>query len=361
MLTARARPRARPTPISPSAAPSGRPTPRGTRHSSPAGSLREVLNAVALVDHHAHGILREPPRTLDEFRGLFCESEDPRQWPHVATAITYRRAIRELAAHFGVEPTEEAVFAHRLAADPLDYAASLLRATNTEVLLVDDGFPPPAISVNWDELGALAGCASAPVMRIETLRRGPRRGRRRARARGFVALKTIAAYRGGLERDQRRRAASRSRPTPATGDPLPVQVHTGFGDADLSLPLARPGLLKPLIERYDTTPFVLLHCYPFVREAGWLAHVYANVFFDLSLTIPHVAQPEQALREALELAPLSKLLYASDAARTPELYFLGATWWRDALAVVLPELGEGEAAARMILRENARALYRLSA
>ena len=78
---------------------------RGGRGIRPAGSLREVLNAVALVDHHAHGILREPPRTLDEFRGLFSESEDPRQWPHVATAITYRRAIRELARHFGCEPT----------------------------------------------------------------------------------------------------------------------------------------------------------------------------------------------------------------------------------------------------------------
>jgi hypothetical protein len=28
--------------------------------------------------------------------------------------------------------------------------------------------------------------------------------------------------------------------------------------------------------------FVLLHNYPHVRQAGWLAHVYANVFFDLS-------------------------------------------------------------------------------
>ena len=64
---------------------------------APAGSLREVLSAIGLVDHHAHGILREPPRTLDEFRGLFSESEDPRQWPHVATAITYRRAIGVLA------------------------------------------------------------------------------------------------------------------------------------------------------------------------------------------------------------------------------------------------------------------------
>jgi predicted TIM-barrel fold metal-dependent hydrolase len=49
---------------------------------------------------------------------------------------------------------------------------------------------------------------------------------------------------------------------------------------------------------------VLLHCYPFVREAGWLAHVYGNVYFDLSLTIPHVSRPAVALAEALELAPV---------------------------------------------------------
>ena len=150
----------------------------------------------------------------------------------------------------------------------------------------------------------------------------------------------------------------------ATGDPLPVQVHTGFGDSDLFLPAARPDLLGPLIERFRETAFVLLHCYPFVREAGWLAHVYANVFFDVSLTIPHVARPAEALYEALELAPVSKLLYASDASQTPELYLLGARWWREALAEVLPVLlpvGEDAVrAARMILRENALALYRLA-
>ena len=123
----------------------------------------------------------------------------------------------------------------------------------------------------------------------------------------------------------------------ATGDPLPVQVHTGFGDSDLLLPAARPGAAqaadRALLAR---PPFVLLHCYPFVREAGWLAHVYANVFFDVSLTIPHVARPAEALYEALELAPVSKLLYASDASQTPELYLLGARWWREALGDVLP-------------------------
>jgi predicted TIM-barrel fold metal-dependent hydrolase len=87
--------------------------------------------------------------------------------------------------------------------------------------------------------------------------------------------------------------------------------------------------------------------------------VYANVWLDLSLTIPHVARPAGAMREALELAPVSKLLYASDAARTPELYYLAAKGWRETLAEVLPELvdDEAEQAGRMILRENALAVY----
>jgi uncharacterized protein len=145
-------------------------------------------------------------------------------------------------------------------------------------------------------------------------------------------------------------------------DPVPVQIHTGFGDPDLLLPLARPGYLKPLFERFPETSFVLLHCYPFVREAGWLASVYPNVYLDLSLTIPHVSRPAAVLAEAVELAPLSKLLYASDAVCAPELYLLAAVWWRDALAEVLPPLlkpGAAEAGARMILRENALRLYRL--
>jgi uncharacterized protein len=68
------------------------------------------------------------------------------------------------------------------------------------------------------------------------------------------------------------------------------------------------------------------------------------------------------VREALELAPVSKLLYASDAARTPELYFLAAKWWRETLAAVLPELldeDDAHDAARRILHANARELYRL--
>jgi hypothetical protein len=323
-----------------------------------AGSLREVLSGVPLVDHHAHGILRDPPRTLDEFRGLFSESPDPRQWPHVASGVTYRRAIAALAEHLGCEPREEAVLEARLAADPDAYTASLLRATGTEWLLVDEGFPPPDAGESWQRMGELAACLARPVLRLETtaLERAPV-----ARADGYAALKTIAAYRGGLDRISEPILVALEA-NEATGDPLPVQVHCGFGDSDLHLWRSDPSYLKPLVERFDGTSFVLLHCYPFVREAGWLAHVYANVWLDLSLAIPHVWRGAELVREALELAPWSKLLYASDAARTPELYFLAARWWRDALADVLAEAlppADAEEAGRAILRENALALYRL--
>ena len=299
--------------------------------------------------------------------------------------MTYRRAIAVLASHFGCEPTEEAVYERRLATAPADYASSLLRATRTGLLLVDEGFPPVDVGTSWQELAELAGCPARPVMRIEQVAEqvgisqlaALRDAVAGARGRGYVALKTVAAYRGGLDLDALPAPARTDRlegapvrdslvaaleANEATGDPLPVQVHTGFGDSDLLLPAARPGLLKPLIERFRATTFVLLHCYPFVREAGWLAHVYGNVFFDVSLTIPHVARPAVAVYEALELAPVSKLLYASDASRTPELYLLGARWWREALGEVLPAVfaeSDAVAAARMILRENALAVYRL--
>jgi uncharacterized protein len=340
----------------------------GRRVIRAAGSFREVLSETPAVDHHAHGILRAPPAGLDEFRGLFSESLDPRQWPHVATGVTYRRAIGVLADHLGCEPTEQAVFERRLATPPADYASSLLRASLTEMLLVDEGFPPAGVSTGWQELGDLAGCAAKPILRIETTPLDAVRDVvSGARAAGYVALKTIAAYRGGLEIDRlpapvRDVLLAALEANEATGDPLPVQVHTGFGDSDLLLPAARPGLLKPLIDRFRRTTWVLLHCYPFVREAGWMAHVYGNVFFDLSLTIPHVASPAAALYEALELAPVSKLLYASDASRTPELYLLAARWWREALGEVLPALlpeVDAATAARMVLRENAMSVYRL--
>lgn len=338
-------------------------------------SLRSELDAVGHVDHHVHSVLRSAPADLSAFRGLFSESPDPRQWPHVATSAAYRRAITLVAARLGCAPTEAAVLERRRATEPGRYAAELIGAAGARVLLVDVAYPPAEGALSLGELADAAGCPAHPILRVEALERDAD-GRladaalsrvATARADGYVALKTIQAYRGGLD--------PAHAPADALEDlqrvleindgaaaPLPVQVHTGFGDTDLRLERASPVYVAPLLERFDRTPFALLHCYPFVREAAWLTSVYANAYMDLSLTMFHVARPAQALAQALELAPASKLLYGSDAVRTPELYLVAAVWWRDALAAVLPELfggADAPAIARMILADNALALYGL--
>jgi predicted TIM-barrel fold metal-dependent hydrolase len=150
---------------------------------------------------------------------------------------------------------------------------------------------------------------------------------------------------------------------------LPVQFHTGFGDADVDLRQANPLHFRPLLQsgRYSRVPWVILHMgYPYVREAAYLASIYANVYVDTSLAIPFAASEAPALlAQLLGLAPTSKLLYASDGFSVPELFWLGAKVARGALARVLEGqivdgvLSEGEAysVAGQILCRNAEAVY----
>src|SRR5262249_54080037 len=77
----------------------------------------------------------------------------------------------------------------------------------------------------------------------------------------------------------------------AAGQGLPVQFHTGFGDDDADLRSANPLHLRPLLqdEALRGAPIVLLHTFPYSREAGYLAGIYSHVYVDLSLTIPFTA------------------------------------------------------------------------
>src|SRR5439155_15509384 len=103
---------------------------------------------------------------------------------------------------------------------------------------------------------------------------------------------------------------------------LPVQVHTGFGDRDLALRDADPALLQPFLAAVEPAgvPVVLLHCYPYQRQAGWLALVYPHVYVDVGLTMTHLGvRAAAALGEFLELAPLRKLMFSTDAYGLPEL------------------------------------------
>jgi predicted TIM-barrel fold metal-dependent hydrolase len=116
---------------------------------------------------------------------------------------------------------------------------------------------------------------------------------------------------------------------------------------------------------------VLLHaCYPYTREGGYLAAVYENVYLDLSYGIPFLGYGEMLAftRQALGVAPISKLLYSSDGIGVPELHWMGATVGRRVLGQTLGELvahgelgvSEAEAAGEDVLRGNAIRLYRPS-
>jgi uncharacterized protein len=371
------------------------------------------LSAIPLIDHHCHA-LRRPGVPLDGagFRRHFSESADPDLAPHLSFSLFYRRGLRDLAALLGCEPDEAAVLAARREPPLETYAGRLFAAANIAALLVDTGFRA-AENYSLDEQRSFLSCAVHEVLRLESLverlivetasfaqlEEAYRAALSDARSRGIVAFKSIAAYRGGLEVRPRTRAEAAAvypvvrtaarrdghvrlsdRPLleymlrlgleEAAAQELPLQFHTGYGDDDADLRTANPLHLRPLLQDQALrgAKFVLLHTFPYSREAGYLAGIYRHVFVDLSLTIPFTAHGgKAAILAALEQAPTSKLLLATDAFSIPELFYLGALYARQSLGAALDQLldegwlaaAEAEQAARQMLHGNAAALYNL--
>jgi hypothetical protein len=152
---------------------------------------------------------------------------------------------------------------------------------------------------------------------------------------------------------------------------LPIQFHVGYGDRDIDLHRCNPLLLTPLLRALEPTgvPVMLLHNYPYHREAGYLAQVFPNVYADLGLAAHNVGSRAPAvLAEALEMVPFGKFLYSSDAFGLPELYYLGSTLFRSALSQFLSArldsgdmtLADAERITRLIGQENAARVYGLS-
>src|SRR5215217_1463258 len=374
------------------------------------------LTQVPVVDNHCHGVMRDQAfGDITGWRQFFTESTDPGMpRDHVASTALYGRLVRKLADFLGCEPEEEAVFAARTGRDGRELTGELLRAANVDTLLLDTGFPPPEEVLPVPELGELGGCRAEPMLRLEVLMQvlltepGSLAHKQEAfadaldhvRGQSYVALKSIAAYRTGLEirewpreeaeesfREFRRAAREGTarlihKPlldtllqvafAQASRQEIPVQFHVGYGDADTDLLLGNPLYLRPLLQRtdYRGMPIVLLHqCYPYTRQGGYLAAVHENVYLDLSYGIPLLGYSEMLsfTRQALGVAPSSKLMYSSDGIEVPELHWMSAIDGRRVIGEVLGELvaygetslTEAEAAGESMLRGNASRLYRL--
>jgi predicted TIM-barrel fold metal-dependent hydrolase len=151
---------------------------------------------------------------------------------------------------------------------------------------------------------------------------------------------------------------------------LPLQLHVGFGDRELDLDRANPLLLLDFLRSVEASkvPVLLLHCYPFEREAGYLAQAFDNVYLDVGLAVNHVGVRSRSLiARSFELAPFTKILYSSDAIGPAELHYLGARLWRNAITGVFgrwiddDEWSEADArrVVELVARENARRVYGL--
>jgi predicted TIM-barrel fold metal-dependent hydrolase len=152
---------------------------------------------------------------------------------------------------------------------------------------------------------------------------------------------------------------------------LPLQFHVGYGDPDLTLHQTNPSLLTELLKRLGAldVPVVLLHCYPYHREAAYLADMFPHVYVDLGLALTFTgASAGRIVAETMEVAPFTKQLYSSDGFGLAELHYLGAQHFRVGLARVLDgwvadgacTVSEAVRIATLIASENARRIYPLN-
>ncbi|WP_227378550.1 amidohydrolase family protein [Haladaptatus halobius] len=364
--------------------------------------IREVVESTPLVDNHAHAVEPLSRETVTEsFASYFTEGDLSQE--NARHTLNYRAVVDLLAERFGDED-EATLLERRADVDIESYSRELLARTNTERILVDDGFP----DVTPAEFAAYTDVDIRPIHRVENAAEEliPNHDSLSSfedafvdhlddvLTAEFVALKTVVAYRTGLDVRRHDRDAIRGAYDAVRADwdgriedsvvndhivhlaadvaashGVPLQFHTGFGDADAHPLFVDPTYLYEFLRAHADTPVVLLHGgYPYTRAAGYVTATLDNVFLDLSLATPFVQHGvEPLISQALELAPTSKLLYASDAFSVPELYVLAARRFRADLTSVLERLYRdgfvseryAEDVARGILRENAVRLYDL--
>jgi len=369
---------------------------------------------MALVDGHCHTILAAPPD--GEAFALAATEADAAPPPGLSAldgpvGLAIRRwCAPRLDLPAGAPLDEYLTRRHELGAAEVN--RRLLTAAGLAQLLVDTGLDGPELA-SPAALGAAAGAEVREVVRLERV--AERLAEGGVSASGFaaayrhalvaatvgaVATKSVLAYRSGfgdeaerpsptkvrtaagrwLARAERRDGPGRAR----LDDPallrfvlwcgidrgLPVQVHAGFGDRDLRLAAADPALLQPFLAAAEPSgvPVVLLHCYPFHRQAGWLAQVYPHVYVDVGLTVGQVGtRADTVIGEFCELTPFAKLLFSTDGYALPELFLVGAAQFRHSFGRLLASWVAGgalpptdaERIAAMVGSGNVRRVYRL--
>ena len=367
-----------------------------------ASRLAEYIDNVALIDHHVHGC-RLAPVDRRRFEDSLNEANvepladfDSAFDTQLGFAVRAHCApLLELPRHADADSYWQARSELREA----DLATLFLSSATVSDWLVDTGFATGVADLA--ELADLSVGRVHEIVRLESVAEQAVLGGGdyvsafaeilHERAATAVATKSILAYRGGFAGDLSEPTTPEVAAAAArwfdSGEPrltdrvllrfglhqalrlgMPLQFHVGFGDRDCDLHAANPMYLLDFLRCSGDVPVMLLHCYPYEREAGYLAQAFNNVYLDGGLAINYLGARSSAfIGRLLEMAPFRKILYSSDGFGPAELHYLGARLWRNGIRDALQgfvdadEWSESDAirVVDLIARDNAHRVYSL--
>lgn len=388
-------------------------------------SLKHLIQSHPLIDNHAHNILSRPSATnytKYPFEQITSEAHGP-ALQNAPSTLPLLRAANQLAELYGCAPDWTAVKAARDELVQRDYEGLVRRCLEgTHAVLLDDLLSDEDVEgFEWHDRFTVS--ETKRIVRIESVAEKVLAGLPKddgsslEKLRGefvrliseaiadskVVGFKTVVCYRTGLNVQQPAEdgvvgALSRTlqqdgsyrvedkalndwlvlqtldllkEAKVSSGVNKPLQLHTGLGDADISLILANPAYLQPVIAQYPEVDFVLLHSsYPYTREAGYLACVYPNVYLDLGEVFPMVSRDaqESIVRDSLDIVPSTRLLWSTDGHYFPETFWLGNKQFRQALETVLVDyvnrgdytIEQAKNTAAEILFHNSNKIYNLN-
>lgn len=376
--------------------------------------LREAIEKLELIDGHAHNIV-----AIDSsFPFIKCFSEAHADALSFAShSLSFKRGMREISELYGCEPTLHGIEDYRRRSGLESVTSTCLGAVRFSGVLIDDGLNlDKKYEIEWhrsyvpfvgrilriehlaekileEDLADEAGWTLEKFTEIFV-------SKLKSLASAVVGLKSIAAYRGGLEidtdvseteaEDGLFKVLNAGKPVRIANKKLidyiftrslevamcfdlPMQIHTGFGDTGQDLRTSNPLHLRKLLEdkRFSKCRLVLLHAsYPFSKEASYLASVYPQVYLDfgLGVLLLSVNGMISAIKELLHLAPIKKVMFSTDGFAFPEAFYLGAKRAREVVFSVLRDscddgdlsISEALEAAKDIFADNAIQFYKIN-
>jgi len=384
--------------------------------------MKEIidLKTIKVIDDHCHYFL--PKYEKKEFEKYWNLSRFTIESKHLKNYLGYRFVIRELGRLLfnNVEEDEKRILTERnkiYHEDPQYYIKRLFSDAGIEALLIDTGVPNKrnyGYTIELDDFSRMLpnDVAIGSVVRVEPIideifdrsyqhfyqfiDAFESQLKDEIETKNAVALKTAIAYETGIKINNVDQSEAESAYTKylkkrEKSDEktlrdfivnlslekcieyhIPMQIHTGIGDAPvLDLRCSNPTLLQDIFvnEKFRKVDFIILHGgYPFLAETASLVNMYPNVWVDISEMIPFASLGvKKNIGTLLEMAPITKILYGSDGYYIPEIYWFSAIFFKKEFAKFLEKLVSekmiscdyGVYVAKRILSENAREVYKI--